>query len=119
MENNKNSTILLFFWVTSVLFSVSSSLNSDGEALISLLSRWVVPKSVEHSWDSSELTPCSWKGIECDKTQNVVSLNLSNLGISGLLGPEIGQLGHLQTLDLRSNAISGSIPIEISKCSLL
>ncbi|XP_021843456.1 receptor-like protein kinase isoform X2 [Spinacia oleracea] len=119
MENNRNFTILLLFCVTTVLFSNLSALSSDGLALVSLLSEWAVPKTVKHSWNSSQLTPCSWEGIECDKKQNVIYLNLSNYGISGHLGPEIGKLGYLQTLDLSLNALSGSIPVEISNCILL
>lgn len=112
--------ILLYICTTNVLFSagIIYGLNSEGQALISLLSRWEVPKSLKQSWNSSQLTPCSWVGVQCEKN-NVVLLNLPNFNISGPVGPEIGQLVHLHNLTLRLNSIFGSIPNEISNCTLL
>ncbi|KAL6134901.1 hypothetical protein ACLB2K_067129 [Fragaria x ananassa] len=93
---------------------------SYGLALLSLLNRWTfVPTPISSSWNLSDSTPCKWVGIECDTAQNVFALNVSSYGISGLLGPEIGNLGHLQTLILSVYSFSGQIPMELANCSLL
>uniref|UniRef100_A0A0D9X8E9 non-specific serine/threonine protein kinase n=1 Tax=Leersia perrieri TaxID=77586 RepID=A0A0D9X8E9_9ORYZ len=50
---------------------------------------------------------------------NVVSLNLSNSGLSGYLGRQIGIMKHLKVLDLTGNGISGPVPISIGNCTKL
>ncbi|XP_028788161.1 receptor-like protein kinase [Neltuma alba] len=99
---------------------VASALSSDGLTLLSLLNHWTsAPPSLKSNWKSSDATPCSWIGIQCDRYQNVVFLNLTASQIFGHLGPEIGQLTHLQKLLLATNGFSGTIPPELCNCSLL
>jgi Leucine-rich repeat (LRR) protein len=50
---------------------------------------------------------------------NVIPINLTHHWISGQLGPEIGNLYHLQTLMLLGNGFSGNVPLELSNCSFL
>ncbi|XP_010242315.1 PREDICTED: receptor-like protein kinase [Nelumbo nucifera] len=90
------------------------------EALLSLLKDLTVPPSIISSWNSNDSTPCNWQGIQCDDPeQNVVTPNLSGMGISGSLRPEIGHLRSLKTIDLGMNNLSGLIPVELSNCTLL
>ncbi|GMN21269.1 hypothetical protein TIFTF001_050113 [Ficus carica] len=42
-----------------------------------------------------------------------ITMDLGNSNISGTLGPELGQLKHLQYLELYRNEISGKIPKEL------
>ncbi|KAJ0007822.1 hypothetical protein Pint_30494 [Pistacia integerrima] len=109
-----------------LLFSFSASLhavfclNSDGVALLSLFRQWTsMPSSLSSSWNSSDSTPCKWVGIECDSKNNVVSFNLTGYAISGQLGPEIGHLRQLETIDLSTNDFFGNIPEELGNCSAL
>ncbi|XP_054782338.1 receptor-like protein kinase isoform X2 [Prosopis cineraria] len=112
--------LLLFILCLSNPFYITSTLNSDGLILLSLLNHWTsVPPSLKSSWKSSDSTPCSWIGIKCDRYSNVVFLNLTASQIFGQLGPEIGQLTHLQNLSLAINGFSGTIPPELGNCSLL
>ncbi|KAJ7952027.1 receptor-like protein kinase [Quillaja saponaria] len=111
--------LLLLCFSASLCITVSS-LSSDGMTLLSLMRSWTfVPSSLNSSWDVSDPTPCSWVGVQCDSTHNVVSLNLSDYRISGRLGPEIAHLTHLQTVDLSYNSFSGDIPPELGNCSML
>ncbi|KDP34452.1 hypothetical protein JCGZ_11923 [Jatropha curcas] len=112
-----NHFLLLCLSSLSAVFA----LNSDGSTLLSLLRHWThVPSSIHSTWDSSHSTPCSWSGIQCHPTSfTILTVNLSGYGISGQLGPEIGNLSTLQTLDLSNNNFSGQIPFQLASCSLL
>ncbi|KAK2377453.1 receptor protein kinase [Trifolium repens] len=111
--------------VTLLLFTISflhgaTTLNSDGLTLMSLLTHWTsVPNPIRSSWNASDSNPCSWFGVQCDHIHNVISINLTRIRISGQLGPEIGNLDHLQTLVLLGNGFSGTIPSSLGNCSKL
>ncbi|CAJ2653758.1 unnamed protein product [Trifolium pratense] len=114
-----SSSIITLLLVISFLHGVSA-VNSDGLTLLSLLTHWtLVPPLINSSWKASDSNTCSWVGVQCDHTNNLISLNLTGHGISGQLGPEIGNLYHLQTLVLLGNGFSGKVPLELSNCSLL
>ncbi|XP_045787320.1 receptor-like protein kinase [Trifolium pratense] len=114
-----SSRIITLLLVISFLHGVSA-VNSDGLTLLSLLTHWTfVPPLINSSWKASDSNTCSWVGVQCDHTNNLISLNLTGHGISGQLGPEIGNLYHLQTLVLLGNGFSGKVPLELSNCSLL
>ncbi|KAF7843148.1 receptor-like protein kinase [Senna tora] len=99
---------------------LASALSSDGLTLLSLLKHWTfLPPSINSSWKASDSTPCPWVGVQCDHNSFVISLNLTASGISGQLGPEIGNLNHLQSIVLFRNGFSGTIPPELGNCSLL
>uniref|UniRef100_F6HBZ7 non-specific serine/threonine protein kinase n=1 Tax=Vitis vinifera TaxID=29760 RepID=F6HBZ7_VITVI len=108
----------LLLWNCMCLFPVCG-LSSDGKSLMALKSKWAVPTFMEESWNASHSTPCSWVGVSCDETHIVVSLNVSGLGISGHLGPEIADLRHLTSVDFSYNSFSGDIPSSIGNCSEL
>ncbi|KAI9073040.1 hypothetical protein K1719_044960 [Acacia pycnantha] len=115
--------LLLFILFLSAPLNVASTLSSDGLTLLSLLNHLTsVPPSLKSSWNSSDSTHCSWIGIRCDQYGKVISLNLTAYSIFGQLGPEIGQLTHLQNLVLVANVLrpkAGTIPLELGNCSLL
>ena len=74
----------------------------------------------EHQWIEdrhwlSSYPVCLWYGIECVNQRNeiasVYSLNLSSNAMTGTIPPEIGMLGlDVHSLDLSYNLIGGSIP---------
>ncbi|KAK2377462.1 receptor protein kinase [Trifolium repens] len=118
-KTSYSSKIIKLLLIISFLH-VGYALTSDGLTLLSLLTKWTfVPLLINSSWNASDSNPCSWVGVQCDHTHNVISLNLTSHGILGQLGPEIGSLYHLQTLVLFGNGLSGKIPLELSNCSLL
>ncbi|PKU80532.1 probable LRR receptor-like serine/threonine-protein kinase At1g51810 [Dendrobium catenatum] len=65
-------------------------------------------------WDGDPCLPheYSWTGITCSNGSQirVVSLNMSNMGLSGTLPPTIANLTALTDLSFASNNISGHIP---------
>ncbi|XP_058751867.1 receptor-like protein kinase [Vicia villosa] len=102
---------LLFFSSIFHFYTLSSSLNSDGLALLSFKSHWTsLPPLINSTWNPSHSTPCSWAGLKCNSFHRVISLNLSYLDIYGQLGPEIANCTQLQHLDLRYNYFHGQVP---------
>ncbi|KAI3465426.1 hypothetical protein Pfo_022089 [Paulownia fortunei] len=117
----KTSHFAPFFFMFFLWFSLSfralevSSLSSDGQTLLSLLSAadpyYKKSSSVLSSWNPSSSTPCSWQGITCSPQERVISLSIPNtfLNLSSLPS-ELSSLSSLQLLNLSSTNISGSIP---------
>jgi len=114
-----SSRIITHLLIISFLHG-ATALNFEGLALLSLMTHWtLVPPIINSSWNTSESNPCSWVCVQCDHANNLISLNLTSQGIFGRLGPEIGNLYHLQNLLLFGNGFSGKVPLELSNCSLL
>ncbi|XP_020676577.2 uncharacterized protein LOC110095391 [Dendrobium catenatum] len=117
------SRMASLFWQCTLLLSAfahhSYGLNSEGKSLLTLSRTLVLPSGIKSTWKSSDSNPCRWIGIHCGQNSYVVSLNFSSIGISGSLGPEVGQLHHLERIDIGFNALSGSIPPALGNCTRL
>ncbi|RZC44332.1 hypothetical protein C5167_037284 [Papaver somniferum] len=86
------------------LLSVKASISKDPE---NSLSSWNI--STEH---------CTWTGISCDSTYHrVISSDISNFNLDGVLSRDIGFLTNLINLTVGGNWFSASIPMEISQIS--
>ncbi|KAK4401738.1 Leucine-rich repeat protein 2 [Sesamum angolense] len=90
-----------------------------GNALHALRTRLSDPTNVLQSWDPTLVNPCTWFHVTCDSNNRVVRLDLGNANISGTLGPELGELKHLQYLELYRNNIGGRIPKELGNLEKL
>lgn len=77
------------------------------------------PDGVLRDWVGSN--PCNWTGIQCDTgNQNVVSINLSGLNVSGNFPREFCLISSLRSLDLSNNYLGGEISSSsMSPCSRL
>ncbi|KAJ1409321.1 Serine/threonine-protein kinase, active site [Sesbania bispinosa] len=96
-------------------------LNAEGKYLLDIKGRLFDIHNHLDNWNSSDSTPCGWKGVRCSTGINPVveSLDLHAMNLSGSLSPSIGGLVHLYHLNLSQNTLSGSIPREIGNCSSL
>nr|GEZ27535.1 leucine-rich repeat protein 2-like [Tanacetum cinerariifolium] len=105
----------LSIFILTILLSFTSILctNSEGNALHSLRTKLSDPKNVLQSWDPTLVNPCTWFHVTCDANSHVIRLDLGNSNISGSLGSELGELKHLQYLELYWNNIEGKIPKEL------
>ncbi len=56
-----------------------------------------------------------WHGVEADTAGRVLSLDLSDNGLSGPIPAELGDLALLRELDLSGNALWGPMPSEMSR----
>ncbi|KAH0696989.1 hypothetical protein KY290_016322 [Solanum tuberosum] len=66
------------------------------------------------NWSSST-SVCDWIEITCSsRHQRVIALNISNMGLSGTIPPQLGNLSFLVSLDLSKNDFCGELPSEFS-----
>jgi len=104
----------LLLWFLLGFDLCCASLNHEGLALLRLRETVEAdPSGALAGWDEADASPCSWFGVECSDDGRVVGLNLANLGLKGMLPPEIGQLTSLHSLILHKNFFYGLIPKEI------
>ncbi|KAG7631806.1 Leucine-rich repeat [Arabidopsis suecica] len=83
----------------------------DAIAMEDLLESIMKPP-VDWSGDPCLPRANSWTGLTCskDKIARVISLNLTNLGLSGSLPPSINKMTALKDLWLGKNKLTGPIP---------
>nr|DAD24494.1 TPA_asm: hypothetical protein HUJ06_025958 [Nelumbo nucifera] len=60
---------------------------------------------------------CTWTSVSCDSFNRVVSLDLSNMNLSSILSPDVGQLRNLINLTTAAKFFSGPVPSEVSDIS--
>lgn len=112
MEHVNGGVLILCIFTFSV--TLTSSLNSDGLSLLALKAAITTdPMRVLNSWtdSDSDSTPCHWDGITCDRNQDkVISISLSNRGLTGYIPSELGALSTLTSLSLSFNNFSKTIP---------
>ncbi|KAF5190960.1 Receptor-like kinase [Thalictrum thalictroides] len=98
-----------------LLFPITiADLVSEKQALLNFSAS--VPHGHKLNWDPATSICSSWVGITCtpDGT-HVLSLRLPGVGLFGQVPANtLGKLDALQTLSLRSNGLSGSLPSDIS-----
>lgn len=109
---------LVFILSPSFFPAGFSDLTTDKAALLRLRD---AVKGRTLRWNSSESTPCSWRGITCNSNNNgVIELRLPGAGLSGEIPLNtIGNLSDLRTLSLRKNSISGKLPEDLGSCTEL
>ncbi|GAB4832507.1 hypothetical protein Ancab_006528 [Ancistrocladus abbreviatus] len=106
------SRLMLLFLVSCggihVVYSVTDP--SDVTALQALKNQW---ENTPPNWGKSD-DPCGapWDGVTCNNSR-VISLYLSNMGLKGPLGGDIGGLRELNTLILQGFGFTGNIPDEL------
>lgn len=83
-----------------ILAFLQSFVLSDpqGDALYALKLSMNIPNNQLTDWNQNQVNPCTWTNVICDKSNNVVSVTLSDINCSGILSPMIGALRTLTTL---------------------
>ncbi|KAH7294288.1 hypothetical protein KP509_28G064300 [Ceratopteris richardii] len=81
------------------------------------------PRGVLSSWTLSgySSSPCTggWRGIGCDSTGRIVSLDLDACNLTGQINPSLSNLTFLSPLNLSINSFSGPIPPQLGRLSFL
>ncbi|XP_004506329.1 uncharacterized protein [Cicer arietinum] len=115
----------LFVLLLLALCQVSSGL-TQVEALFKwkqslpqqqILDSWIINNSTSNS---TQNTPCSWRGITCDSHGSVIVINLAYTGLEGTLKHlNLSVFPNLLRLDLKTNNLTGTIPENIGVLSKL
>ncbi|CAL5048180.1 unnamed protein product [Urochloa decumbens] len=121
--------------LTHILLLASSSVsiydnNDDLSALLSF--KYYIksdPGQALYSWDAANngtnkpsTNFCRWNGITCNDLQHpgrVTAIRLRGSHLGGTISPDLGNLTHLQDLDLSQNNLLGEIPISLGGCTEL
>ncbi|CAI9090732.1 OLC1v1025559C1 [Oldenlandia corymbosa var. corymbosa] len=117
--------LLIFLCSTATLSSASHNLllRRQASILISLKENFVIDPlspSVLDSWNmSNHMYLCMWNGITCDENRLVVSLDISNLNISGSFSPALTELRSLVNISLAGNNFNGDFLPGIERLEIL
>ncbi|CDP08221.1 unnamed protein product [Coffea canephora] len=95
------------------------SLGTDQSALLALKAHITSGQKefLSKNWSSAAAASsvCDWIGVQCgSRHQRVTALNISNMGLTGTIPPDLGNLSFLVSLDLRNNSFHGNLPEELS-----
>ncbi|KAK2431459.1 hypothetical protein P8452_44639 [Trifolium repens] len=107
-------TLFLLCLKTTLSSSSSSSLpmslKTQASILVSLKQDFE-PNTSLKTWNiSNYMSLCSWYGIQCDTNNtSIVSLDISNLNISGTFSPSITKLSNLRFLNISNNLFNGNL----------
>ncbi|CAH2070555.1 unnamed protein product [Thlaspi arvense] len=105
--------ILIFFQICTVS-GLTNGL--DASALKGLKDEWT---RAPDSWEGADPCGTNWVGITCINDR-VVSISLGNLNVEGKLSADIATLSELQILDLSYNiGLSGPLPPNIGELKKL
>lgn len=109
--------------ISLVLFSqrtISVPIYDESLALVALKGGMNDPLLHLADWNvNGSTSPCSWTGVACGNASFVVSLNLSNMNLSGVVSAELANLKHLVNVSLDRNNFTGNLPAEIVTLSQL
>lgn len=89
---------------------IGGSCALEVNALLAFLGGVAYPSDLAASWIGND--PCSsWMGITCDPlTKKVVTINLPNHSLSGIISPDVANLTSLKNLVLSNNSLTGVVP---------
>ncbi|XP_026664492.2 receptor-like protein kinase 2 isoform X2 [Phoenix dactylifera] len=135
--------VFFFFFLRLPSFSSSATVlsrNPEVVALFSWIDSSVSPPKELSDWNPSDSSPCNWTHIACDSAGAVTSLTIQSLplavplpsglfaalhslsvlvvsdaNLTGSIPPDLSSCSLLTLLDLSSNSLSGSIPPSLSR----
>jgi Leucine-rich repeat (LRR) protein len=110
----------------------SALLESDIKKLYTLRDSFAERKDLRQSWFDSATPPCNWAGVTCEGRtvvaiklssmplyipfpssivafQSLIRLHIRGCGISGEIPESLGNLRHVQYLDLSNNKLTGLV----------
>jgi hypothetical protein len=95
------------------------NITTDELALLAFKSLTLDPHDMlANNWSTS-FSVCTWVGVTCDEKHNRVhTLNLTNMGLRGIVSPNLGNMSFLVILDIFYNIRKLDV-IEITQIPLL
>ncbi|CDP15118.1 unnamed protein product [Coffea canephora] len=105
--------LLIHFLQACFALTTPPNITTDQSALLSL-KPLITSDPLAKNW-SVAFPVCQWTGVTCGaRRQRVTSLNISNMGFTGMIPPTLGNLSFLVSLDLSGNDFHGQLPHELA-----
>lgn len=113
--------LLVISVLVLLTLSSSSAINDDAKFLLELRNAMSDPGGALVGWtDFDAANFCSWNGVMCNKFNRTVSLDLTNMNLSGFIPPQtLSGLPSLMNLSLALNKFSIPFPSAILDVSTL
>ena len=119
----KNQTLRLFivFFLLHFLTYRSSlstkNIFTDKDALLVLKAHITHdPHTLSTKNWSMSTSVCNWIGVTCGvRHHRITALDISNLGLTGTIPPQLGNLSFLAFLSINDNNFYGSLPYELAR----
>ncbi|KAL8045720.1 hypothetical protein ABFX02_08G133100 [Erythranthe guttata] len=108
--------IVLLLQIIMSSYCLITHSTTDQSALLALKSRITSDpdNTLAKSWTNSS-SVCSWIGVTCGLRHNrVTAVNISYMGLSGTIPPQLGNLSFLVSLDFSFNLFGGVLPQQLS-----
>ncbi|PQQ07402.1 putative LRR receptor-like serine/threonine-protein kinase [Prunus yedoensis var. nudiflora] len=95
--------------------AAQTNITTDQGALLALKAHITGdPENILVNW-SATTSVCNWVGVTCGARHLRVSvLNLSYMGLTGTIPPNLGNLSFLVEMRFRNNSFHGTLPHELS-----
>ena len=94
--------------------AISAQIYDESLALLAMKASMSDPLMHLADWKvNGTSSPCQWTGVTCGNSSSVVSLNLSNMNLTGVVSSELGNLKNLVNLSLDCNNFTAELPPEI------
>ena len=98
--------------------AAQTNISTDQAALLALKAHITSDpqKILTTNWSTSNSNICNWVGVTCGVGHlRVTALNLSYMGLTGSIPPQLGNLSFLVQLEFRNNSFHGTLPSELSR----
>ncbi|XP_050138297.1 receptor kinase-like protein Xa21 isoform X2 [Malus sylvestris] len=106
-------------WVSGALAIAHTNFSTDQSALLAFKAHITSdPQNIlTANWSfASNSDICNWVGVTCSaRHHRVTALNLSYMGLAGVIPPHLGNLSFLVELGLENNSFHGPLPQELSR----
>ncbi|XP_061371842.1 receptor protein kinase TMK1-like [Gastrolobium bilobum] len=88
-------------------------------ALLSVVEPLGYPFKLADGWKGNDPCATQWIGIVCSASGNISVIDFQSMGFSGNISPSFARLTSLTKLILANNALTGTIPSELTSMPLL
>ncbi|KAE9594467.1 putative protein kinase RLK-Pelle-LRR-III family [Lupinus albus] len=109
------TSVAPFVFIIFILFPLTiADLSSDKQALLDFAN--AIPHSRNLMWNPATSICTSWVGITCDQNgTRVIYVRLPGVGLWGSIPANtLGKLDAVKIISLRSNLLSGNLPVDVA-----
>ncbi|CAN6585244.1 unnamed protein product [Malus baccata var. baccata] len=111
--------IMANYFTACALAIAHTNFSTDQSALLALKAHITSdPQNIlTANWSAASNSDiCNWVGVTCGaRHHRVTALNLSYMGLAGVIPPHLGNLSFLFELGLKNNSFHGPLPQELSR----